>query len=101
MKLKKPTIEMNREFIRYYNDCKLIEVFLLPVVRVESLRLNEIFLQQICDYLHQTCKTLESIFQTKNPNLPATTTICSWRKMLDTQIIDIGLLISLRKKFEI
>ena len=99
---KKPTLKMDKDFIRYYSNCKLFEAFLLPVIRFDSLRLlNEIFLLYVCDYLHQCCKEVESILRTENPNLPATQTICSWNEMLDKQIIDIRLLLSLRTKFDL
>lgn len=102
IKVKKPTIEEDKEFIRYYSNCKLFEAFLLPVIRIESLHLlNEIFLLQIYEYLHQNCKIVESILQTKNPSIPATTTICSWYEMVNKQIIDINLLLSLRTIFEL
>jgi hypothetical protein len=61
-KIRKPTIEMDKEFIRYYSDCRLFKAFLFPVIQIELLRLlNEIFLIQIYEYLHQSCKAVESI----------------------------------------
>jgi predicted transcriptional regulator len=100
MKVKEPIIKEDKEFIQHYGDCKIFEAFLLPVIRLESLRLlHQIFLLKIFDYLHVSCKAVEGILQMKDPNLPVTSTICSWNEMLEKQIIDISLLLSLRTKF--
>lgn len=54
MRVKNPTILMDKQFVTCYKDCKLFETFILPVIRSEPLRLlNKIFLIQICEYLHQ------------------------------------------------
>ena len=71
MRVKSPTILMDKQFVTCYKDCKLFETFMLPVIRSEPLRLlNEIFLKEIYEYLHQSCKAVESILQRKTQTFP-------------------------------
>jgi hypothetical protein len=96
------TLEMSKGFIRYYHGCELFKTFILPLMQIGPLGLlNELFLVGIYEYLHLSCKAIESILQTEDPNIPVHSTIGSWYKMSKGGIVNIELLLSLREKFEL
>lgn len=102
MSKERMIIEISYGFIKYHHDCELIKTFMFPLMQIVHLELlNEIFLREIYEYLHLSCKATENILQLDDPNSPVTSTIGSWSEMSKGGVVNITLLSSLRKKFEL